>query len=72
MINKEQHVKEKARGEYRGKWEKLCCQAHFNSTCEVATGGSLRFVHLGTEIVYLALIIFINIVREERRRQGER
>lgn len=29
-------------------------------------------MHLGTQIIYLELITVINIVREEKKRQGER
>lgn len=32
----------------------------------------MRFMHGGTQIIYLELIIVINIVREERKRQRER
>lgn len=54
------------------KRKKLHWKALFNSTFEFATGGRVRFMHRGTQIIYLELITVINIVREERKRQRER
>lgn len=51
---------------------KLHCRALLNPTFEFSTGGRVRFMHGGTQIIYLELITAINIVREERKRQRER